>query len=80
MYVYGIVKEETYETISKILSAENEPESIVKLKINRQDNLMVVATSDDNYKRRRRLSEVKIPKLLVVYMLNNWQNECKPKS
>ena len=51
----------------RFLSAENEPESIVKLQINRQDNLMVVATSDDNYKRRRRL-KVKIPKLLVVYV------------
>ena len=57
----------------RFLSAENEPESIVKLQINRQDNLMVVATSDDNYKRRRRLSESENSKTLVVYMLNNWQ-------
>ncbi|EEQ46353.1 cell cycle arrest protein BUB3 [Candida albicans P57072] len=65
----------------RFLSAENEPESIVKLQINRQDNLMVVATSDDNYKRRRRLSESENSKTPSrVYVKQLAENECKPKS
>lgn len=36
---------------------ESTTESIAKIDISHTDDLIAVATSDDNYKRRRRLSE-----------------------
>ncbi|RLV95117.1 hypothetical protein JA1_001199 [Spathaspora sp. JA1] len=64
----------------KFLSHEGEPESIVKIGLNHSDELIAVATSDDNYKRRRRLSEgqnSRAPSRLYVKRLT--PTECMPK-
>ncbi|KAI5959205.1 BUB3 [Candida margitis] len=49
-------KFETYE-IDGLPSEERTTESIAKMDVSYTDDLIAVATSDDNYKRRRRLSE-----------------------
>ncbi|EGW32054.1 cell cycle arrest protein [Spathaspora passalidarum NRRL Y-27907] len=64
----------------KFLSHEGEPESIVKIGLSHGDELIAVATSDDNYKRRRRLSEgqnSRAPSRLYVKQLS--ETECMPK-
>ncbi|RCK65897.1 Mitotic checkpoint protein BUB3 [Candida viswanathii] len=62
------------------LSAEEEPESVAKLVLNGLDSLLAVATSDDNYIRKRRLSESessRTPSRIYVKCFS--ENECRPK-
>ncbi|KAG5418480.1 BUB3 [Candida metapsilosis] len=55
-------KFQTFE-VDGLPSEESTTESIAKIDISHTDDLIAVATSDDNYKRRRRLSESENSKL-----------------
>ncbi|EMG46481.1 hypothetical protein G210_3271 [Candida maltosa Xu316] len=64
----------------RFLSLEHEPESVAKIKLNQSDSLIAVATSDDNFKRRRRLSESESSRIPSrIYIKEVLENECKPK-
>lgn len=64
----------------KFLSHEGEPESVVKIGLSKGDELIAVATSDDNYMRRRRLSEsesLRAPSRIYIKCIG--ETECMPK-
>ncbi|KAI5964316.1 BUB3 [Candida pseudojiufengensis] len=66
--LWDIKKRKRLKQFPKFINKELETnetltESIAKLDINLNNNLLAVATSDDNYKRKRRMSETEFSKL-----------------
>ncbi|KAI5956445.1 BUB3 [Candida jiufengensis] len=66
--LWDIKKRKRLKQYSKFINREIETnevsvESVAKLDINLNNNLLAVATSDDNYKKRRRMSETEFSKL-----------------
>jgi cell cycle arrest protein BUB3 len=67
----------------KFLSQElpQRPESIVKIALNQDDRMLAIATSDDNYKKVRRLSDNsnrRSPSRIYLRVLE--EGECMPKN
>ena len=73
-------KRKRMKNFPEFLSAEEEPESVVKMKLNKSDSLLAVATSDDNYIRKRRLSESESSRTPSrIYVKCFADGECKAK-
>ncbi|ABN65317.2 cell cycle arrest protein [Scheffersomyces stipitis CBS 6054] len=81
VYLWDLEKRKRMRAYPQFLSEEDEHESIARIRLNYNDSLVGVATSDDNYNRRRRLSESnssRQPSKVYVKVLGS--TECKPKS